>query len=84
MTMTLSGPIPGGTWASEAVSSAPIKAGGSISPGPNRALIHLRSSTDQTSSPDAILAAAVEAEINRLERQAATLRPLRQSLLAMG
>jgi hypothetical protein len=31
-----------------------------------------------------MLAAAVEAEINRLERQAATLRRMRESLLSLG
>lgn len=31
-----------------------------------------------------VLAAAVEAEINRLERQAATLRRLRETLLGVG
>jgi hypothetical protein len=31
-----------------------------------------------------VLAAAVEAEINRLERQAATLRRLQESILSVG
>ena len=35
-------------------------------------------------APSPILAAAVEAEIERLEKQAATLRRLRESLLSAG
>jgi hypothetical protein len=33
---------------------------------------------------NSVLAVAVDAEINRLERQAATLRRLRESLLSVG